>query len=132
MAYLLTPFHQEIVYWQALVKQTVAQTTHLAGIFCQEPNHMGFCYTSGIVVGDIWLEPTKYGASILWIHPFPSDIAYTLLSYTNPGGVLAKSYIKLSEIVLHEYNLLASFPEVSMANPRSVSDNTLIVSWSMW
>ena len=96
MAYLSTPFHQEIVYWQALVKQTVAQTTHLAVIFCQEPNHMGFCYTSGIVVGDIWLEPTKYGASILWIHPCPSDIAYTLLSYTNPGGVLAKSDIKLS------------------------------------
>ena len=67
--WLLSEFHQEIDDWKTLVAQTVAWTTHLAEIFRREPTHLGFCNTSGIGTGGVWLDPSRSQSIIVWRHP---------------------------------------------------------------
>ena len=61
-------FHQELLNWRELVYQTVAHTSHLDEIVCQEPNHLGFWNNSNIGMGGVYLDPAKSGTIIVWRH----------------------------------------------------------------
>ena len=44
---LLSPaFHRKLADWKSLALQAASRPTHLAGIVCQEPTHLGFCDAS--------------------------------------------------------------------------------------
>ena len=64
----------------------------------------------------------------MWSHPWPPDIIAELISDKSPGGELTNSDLELATPVLRKAALLDVCPEVNMAAPRLVSDNTPTVS----
>ena len=85
-AWLSPDFHQEMDNLKTLVAQTVARPTHLVEIARQYPTHLGFCDASGIGAGCVCLDPPRSGSSIVWRHPWLTDIIVALISDKNPGG----------------------------------------------
>ena len=129
-AWLLVDLHREIGDWSELVAQTDAITTHLAEIVRREPTHLGFCDTSGIRAGGVWLNLSGSGKSLVWQHPWPPEIIKVLILDRNPEGTLTNSYLELATLILHEATLLDTCPEATMDTPRLVSDNMPTISWS--
>ena len=66
----------------------------------------------------------------MWCRPWSPETIETLVSDTNPEGMLTNSDLELATLVLHEATLLEVCPEVVMAAPCSGSDNTPTMSWS--
>ena len=54
-----------------------------------------------------------------------------LVSSTNREGTITKPDLELAAIVLHQATLLEAVPESCTADPRSGSDNTPTISWSI-
>ena len=113
-----------------LALQAASRPTHLAEIVHREPTHLGFCDTSGLGAGGVWLDPVRTGQNLVWRLPWPPNIADNLISGTNPQGKITNYDLELAALVLQEATLLEAVPKASMAAPRSGSDNTPTVSWS--
>ena len=111
--------------------QTVARSRHIVEIIRQEPTDLGFCEASGIRVGGVWLNPSGLGISIAWRHPWQFDIIKALILDRNLEATLTNSDLELSALVLHEATLLDTCPEAIVAAPRSGSDNTPTVFWTI-
>ena len=62
--WLYLAFHRKIADWKALTFQAASRPTHLSEIVCWEPTHLGFCDTSGLGSGSIWLDPTGTGNNL--------------------------------------------------------------------
>ena len=89
--WLSLAFHRELADWKALDIQVVSRPTHLAEIICHEPTHIGFCDTSGIAVGVVWLDPARMGHNLIWWHTWPVDVISELVFSTNPHGTITNS-----------------------------------------
>ena len=85
---------------------TVARSTHLEEIVCQEPTHLGFCNASGIGAGGVWLNPYGSGTILVYRHPCPPDIIAALIYDRNPEGTLTNSDLEITALLLHEATLL--------------------------
>ena len=59
-------FHRELTDWKVLALQAASRPTHLAEIFRQEPTHLGFCDTSRLGAGGVWLDPARTGQNLVW------------------------------------------------------------------
>ena len=127
----LLAFHRKLVDWKAIALQVASRPTHLAGIVRREPTYVGFSDAYGLGAGNVWLNPAVTGHNLVWWHPCPVDVAAELLSSTKPKGTIANSDIELAALFLQEATLLKAVPMACMAAPRSDSDNTPTVSWSM-
>ena len=114
-----------------LALQAASWPTHLAEIVCRETTHLGFCDASGLGGGGVWLDPARTGQNLVWRLPWPPDIVTSLISLTNPQGTNTNSDLELAALILQEATLLKAVPKANMAAPRSGSDNTPTVSWSM-
>ena len=79
----------------------------------------------------MWLDLARTGQNLVWRHPWPPDIITSLVSLANPQGTITNSDLELAALVLQETTLLKAVPKACMVAPRSGSDNTLTVSWSM-
>ena len=130
-AWLSPASHREITDWKMLEEQIAEQPTHLAEIVRRKATHLGFCDTSGLGDGCVWLDLSRSGKDLVWHHPWPADIIAGLVSSTNREGTITNSDLELAALVLHEATLLASATEARMTTPRPGLDNTPIVSWSM-
>ena len=86
--------------------QTAAQPANLANIIRQNPTPLGFCNTSVIGVGGVWLHPSRSGSSIVWHQPWPPDMIAEWVSDTKQGGVPTSSDLELASLVLHKATLL--------------------------
>ena len=104
---------------------------YLGKIVRHEPTHMGFCDASGLGSGGVCLDPAKSGHNLVWHPPCPPDIIADLVSSINQEGKITNYNLELAAIVLHEANIQAELPTVFMTVPRSGSDNTPTVLWSM-
>ena len=93
-------------------------TTHLEKIVQQYPNHLGFCETSGIFVGGIWIELYGTETSIIWSHPWPDEITNKLAPETNIWGTITNSNLEIATIFPQEVTLISSIPEVVMTAPQ--------------
>ena len=80
----------------------------------QYPNHLGFCETSGIFVGGIWIELYGTETSIIWSHPWPDEITNKLAPETNIWGTITNSNLEIATIFPQEVTLISSIPEVVM------------------
>ena len=67
--WLSLAFHCKLADWKALALQAVSRTTHLSEIVRWEPTHLGFCDTSGLGTGDMWIDPARTGHNLVWKHP---------------------------------------------------------------
>ena len=128
-AWLSSAFHSEITDWRAFALQTAARPTHLADIVCRKTTHMGFCGTSGLGAGGVWLDPAQMGHNLVWRNPWPPDIMAYLVSSINLKGTITNSDLDLTALVIHKATLPEAVLEVRMAAPYSGSDNTPTVSW---
>ena len=129
-AWLSPDFHREIVDWTTLADQTADRPTHLAEIVRREPTHLGFCNASGLGAGGVWLDLSKSGKYLVWVHPWPTDIIADLVSSTNREGTITNLDLELAALVLHEATLLAAVHDARLAAPRSGSDRIPTISWS--
>ena len=84
--YLSPYFHRNIVDWRMLSEQTADRPTHLADIVRCGPTHMGFCDTSRLGAGEMWLYPSLSGKDLVWHHPWPADIIANLIYSMNRKG----------------------------------------------
>ena len=109
----------------------ITWSTHLAEIVRREPTHMRFYNASIPRAAGMWLNPSSSSYSLVCRHPCLPDIIYDLFLVTNPVVNLTNSNLELATLVLHEATLFAEVPAACMAAPRSGSDNTPTVSWSM-
>ena len=128
--WLSPSFHCKLADWKALALQAASRTTHLAEIVCREPTHLGFCVMSGLGAVGVWFDPDRTGRNLVWRNPWPPNIIASLVSSTNPQGMITNSNLKLAALNLQEATLLEAVPKACMAAPRSGSDNTPTVSWS--
>ena len=71
--------------------QIEARSTHLAEIVNRELTRLGFCDASGIGAGGVWLDPSISVSSLMWRHPWPTNIILALISDRNNGGTLTNS-----------------------------------------
>ena len=101
----------------------VARPTHLVEIVCREPTHLGFYDASDIGAGGVWLNPSGSGTSLMWRHPWPTDIIKALISDRNLEGTVKTPDLELSALVLQEATLPEMCLEATMTAPRSGSDN---------
>ena len=108
-----------------------AHPNHLVNIVRLKLTCLVFCDASGIEMGGVWFDTSRYGTSIMWHQPWPSDIIVDLVSETDPGEALTNYNFYISALVLHKANILAEFLEANMSAPCSVLDNTPNVSCSM-
>ena len=129
-AWLYPDFHREIADWIMFAEQTDERPTHLAEIVCCKPTHLGFCNTSGLGAGVVWLDPPCLGKYLVLCHPWPADIITNLVSSTKREGTTTNSDLELAALILHKATLISAVPDARLAAPRSGSDNTLTVSWS--
>ena len=130
-AWFLQAFRQEIADWRTLVAKLITWSTHLAEIVRREPTHMRFYNASIPRAAGMWLNPSSSSYSLVCRHPCLPDIINDLFLVTNPVVNLTNSNLELATLVLHESTLLSTVPEASMAAPRSRSDNTPTILWSM-
>ena len=79
----------------------------------------------------MWLDSVGTGHNLVWWNPWPADITTELVSLTNPIDTITNSDLELLTLILQEATLRKAVPKARMAAPRSVSDNTPNVSWSM-
>ena len=115
---VLSPyFHQELADWKVLALQAASRPTHLAEIVRQDPTHLGFCDTSGLGAGGVWLDPDRTGQNLVWRLPWSPDIVANLVSSTNHQGKITNSDIELAALVLQEATLLEAVPKASVAAP---------------
>ena len=98
--WLSLSFHCELTHWKVLTLQLASRPTHLAEIFCQEPNHLGFCDASGLGTGGVWLDLSRTGQNLVWKIPLTPDIIASLVSLSNPRGTIKKSDIELAALNL--------------------------------
>ena len=110
------------------MKHTATRPTHLAEIVRHKPTHMGFCDTSGIGDGGVWLDLLCSGKYLVWRHLWPSEIVANLVLSTNREGIITNYDLELSILIFHEATLLVAVPDTVLTAPLSWSDNTLAVS----
>ena len=127
-AWLSPTFYRKVADWKALSLQAASRPTHLAEIVHREPTHLGFCDTSGLQAGGVWLDPARTGHNLVWRYPWPPDIIAYLLSLANPQGTITNSDFKLADLFLQEATLLEAVPKACMSALLSGSDNTPTVS----
>ena len=68
------------------------------------------------------MDPSRSGSSIVWRHPWPSDITAVILD-KHPGGTLINSNLELAALVLDEVTIMDVCPDANAAMPHSRSDN---------
>ena len=62
-------FRRKLTNWKALALQVASHLTHLAYIVRREPTHLGFCDTSRLGAGGVWLNLARMGHNLVWRHP---------------------------------------------------------------
>ena len=79
----------------------------------------------------MWLDLAGAGHNLAWRHPWPADVTSELVLQKKPHGGITNLDLELVTIILQEAALLEAVPKARMAAPRSGSENTPTVSWSM-
>ena len=64
-AWLSPGFHRKITDWTTLADQTADRPTQLTEILRRKPTHLGFCNTSGLGAGGVWLDPSNSGKDLV-------------------------------------------------------------------
>ena len=67
---------------------------------------MGFCNTSIIISGSVWIKQDETGTIIAWGHPWSSDSTADFVSESNSNGIITNSNPKIASLILHKATLL--------------------------
>ena len=89
-AWLFPAFRCKLIDCKAFTLQAASRLTNLAEIVHREPTHLGFCDTSGLGAGGVWIDPARTGHNLVWQLHWPHDIVANLVSSTNPQGTITK------------------------------------------
>ena len=79
-SYLSKDFHQEILYWQRLCKDSLAWPRFLAEVVQRLPTALGFYDASGTGAGGVWIEPDGTGGGFVWRLQWPEYIVSDLVT----------------------------------------------------
>ena len=83
-AYLSKAFHWEIAHWQRLSINSLACPRFLAEVVCCLPTALGFCNSSVVGAGGVWIYSDGSGKNFVWRLQWPEDIVADLVTWENP------------------------------------------------
>jgi hypothetical protein len=103
--------------------------THVFELVLDMPHYVGYHDAAAKGAGGVWFSLADHMSLLLWREVFPSDIAASVISDTNPAGSITRSDLELAAEVMAIGVILITAPHIKHAPLGTLCNNTPTVSW---
>jgi hypothetical protein len=123
------PVRDALTDFRTLIKILAQRPTNCKELVVNMPGYVGFCDTSKLGAGGVWLSGSLHLSPIVWRLEWPPDIQKNVVSFANSNGTITNSDLEMAGMLAH-YLVLEHLVLLRHVHVAAWCDNTPTVSWT--